>query len=248
MLRQARLFIQAGQDRGLKSLLFGDELYRVVRPLIDPAAPWPRGGMLLIGPAASGKTHLALSFLEATGGRRLSALSPLAAEAGAWAARGGALAVDDADQVGDEEGLFLLLERALAGDGRLLLTAAGPPRGWRLQMADLRSRLEALPRLKLPEPDEALLAELLTRLCRQRFIKLDQNAALYLARHMERTYAEAVRVTEALDALVVRGARAIGAPTAARALRLVNPSAPALDPLFDPDFGAKDRTDGHQSP
>jgi chromosomal replication initiation ATPase DnaA len=142
----------------------------------------------------------------------------------------------------------MLLERALAGDGRLLLTATRPPRDWRLKMGDLRSRLEALPRLVLPEPDEALLKGLLTRLCRQRFIKLDENAAAYLARHMERTYAEAQRVVEALDALVVRGGRAIGAPTAARALRLINPGAPTFDEAAVSHNEAKDLIDGHHTP
>jgi chromosomal replication initiation ATPase DnaA len=249
MQRQTRLFDRAGEDRGLKSLLVSDGLRGVIGPLTDPSAAWPQGGMLLIGPPASGKSHFGFAFLQAAGsGRRLSALAPLTAEVALWRQTGGALLLDDADQVGDEAGLFLLLEAAWAGAGRLLLTATDPPRQWRLQMGDLRSRLEAMARLVTPDPDESLLAALLTRLCRQRFIKLDETAAMYLARHMERTYAEAVRVTEVLDALVVRGSRAIGAPTAARALRLINPGAPGLEPLLDTPFRPKDRIDGHQSP
>lgn len=222
MERQPRLFLTSTVERAVDSLVVGAARRGVTGRILTPGETWPRGGLLILGPPAAGKSHLLRAFLEVHEGRRLYAGEPFSAvDVESWRP----LAIDDADQVRDEAGLFRLLERAQEGGGKLLLTASRPPRDWGLSMRDLVSRLESLPRAVLADPDPELLVGLLTRLCRQRFMKLDDNAADYLARHMDRTYLEAHRVVEAIDALVTRGARPVSALIAARALKLINPSA-----------------------
>lgn len=224
--QQGRLFHGSADDRTLRTLLVSPAMAQALAPLIQPGAAWPRGGLVLIAPSGGGKSHLVRAFLEAEGGAALSALAPLTDPERLWGLGGGVLAMDGADRVQDEQGLFRLLESAGAHGRRLLLTASAAPKEWPLAMRDLRSRLEALPRARIPDPDEAFMAGLVTRLCRLRFMKLDPAAADYLAKNLERTYPEAHRLVEVLDALVSKGGRPVSAVMAARALRLIRPHAP----------------------
>jgi chromosomal replication initiation ATPase DnaA len=231
--RQLRLPFPLPDDRALASLLTDDGVAKALAPLWAGAPAWPRGVLVMLGEPGSGKTHCLRAFLQAH--RKsgpvltLSALGALSGAPDGWRVA----AIDDADRIRDEAGLFTLLEQAADGQGRrLLLTAQAGARGWGLTMPDLISRLEAAPRLPLPDPSEALLTKLLTRLCRHRFMKLEHSGATYLARSMNRTYPEAHRVVEALDALYGRSDRPVTAPMAARALMLVNPGAGESLPLL----------------
>lgn len=225
MAVQRRLPFAEGDDRGLATLIVGEACAPVAASVLTQDARWPRGGFVLIGAHGSGKSHWARAFLDVQGGEAISALGDLSEAAARWRDVGGALAIDDADAVRDEAGLFAILDLAASGHGRVLLTASTPPRAWGVGMRDLASRLEALPRARLDEPDEAMLMALLTRLCRRRFLKLEPAVAQGLARSMERTYDEAHRLAEALDALTANRGRPISAALGARALALINPKA-----------------------
>ena len=93
------------------------------------AAPdaWPQGKLVIVGPRASGKTHL-LHMQAAQAG--LSVLAPMGGPTS-----GHALAiVDDADSVAGhpeaEEWLFHLHNNTLGAGGRLLLSARSAPARW----------------------------------------------------------------------------------------------------------------------
>jgi chromosomal replication initiation ATPase DnaA len=238
--QQGRLFHHSRDDRSLRTLLVSSQMAAALAPLIRADAPWPRGGLIVLAPQGGGKTHLVRAFLEAEGGRLLSPLAPLDDPDRLWSEGGGVVAMDDAERVADEAGLFRLLDGADMPGRRLLLASSFLPKLWPLAKRDLKSRLEALPRVLAPAPDEAFMAGLITRLCRLRFMKLDPAAADYLAKHTERTYPEAHRLVEALDALVSKGARPVSVAMAARALHLIRPQAP--DPAAD-DVGQADADD-----
>ena len=67
---------------------------------------------------------------------------------------GGALVVEDAHRVGGlpeaEQALFHLWNLCHARDCKLLLTARTPPRDWGLGLPDLRSRMDAMPQIRIP--------------------------------------------------------------------------------------------------
>ena len=148
--------------------------------------------------------------------------------------------IDDADRFGDEAHLALLLDSARSGGGAVLLVAQEPPRSWPVGLRDLRSRLAALPVETLDEPDDDLLAGVLARLCKARFIKLSDKAASYLTAHMERSFAAAHAVAEAIDRTHVRGSRPIPVIVAVRALRSMGMNAP--DPDEEAGEGAPEDT------
>lgn len=214
MADQPRLF-DIAEDLTSATLEIGDA-NQAAWTMLGRWRVWPNGALALAGPSGSGKTHMARAWADIVGARvwdgRARALD-------AFEAGGRKLVIDDADRFVDEPHLALLLDAARTGEGALLLTAEEPPQAWPVKLMDLRSRLAALAVERVDEPDDALLARVLSRLCKARFIKLSDKAATYLMAHMERSFAAACIVAEAIDRVHVRGSKPISVPVAARALR-----------------------------
>jgi len=157
---------------------------------------WPGGAALLTGPAGSGRSHLGAVWAQDAHAGPWQA-GEAAHEA--YARLSGRVLVDDADQRGDEEGVIRLFDLARAGGGTVLFIAQDSAAGWSPALADLRSRLAAAARARLSEPDPVLLAHVLQRLCRERFLKLPAGSASFLALRIERSFAAAGAVARALD-------------------------------------------------
>lgn len=171
---------------------------------------------LLIGPHGAGKTHLAHLWAESHDARLirpadLTALLPdLPPDA--------ALAIDNADAGPlDQAALFHLYNR-LAPQGRLLLTAATPPRDWGLTLPDLLSRLQTLPQLHLSPPDDALLSAVLVKLFADRQVAVSPALITWLLARMERSIAAARQTVTRLDAEALARGRPITRALAAEVL------------------------------
>ncbi len=166
---------------------------------VDGWATWAGGKLLLVGPNGSGKTHLAHIWADMAQAMwvpptelpdRLPYIAPEAC-----------IILDDAQLVTGraEEALFHLYNR-LAPQGRLMLTAPTAPRDWGLRLADLLSRLQAMPMARLEPPDDDLLAGVLLKLFTDRQIIAEARLIPYLLARMERSIAAAQAVVAALDA------------------------------------------------
>ena len=180
---------------------------------------WPGGRMLLVGPAGSGKSHLAHIWAEETGATLVAAnglagidptlLAPCAV-------------VEDAEETAGrpelEEALFHLHNRIINAGGRLLVTADRPPRDWGLGLPDLLSRMQAFPIARLEPPDDALLSAVLVKLFADRQITVPANLIPYLASRMERSIAAARQLVAALDARALAEGRPITRSLAAELL------------------------------
>ena len=180
---------------------------------LDRWPQWPAPALALTGPAGSGKTHLGHVFA-----RRAGAV-PIALQALGHAAprdlAGGARAaiVDDADRAAEEPLLHLYNLLAERG-GHLLLLARGPPARWGIGLADLRSRLLAAPVVEVAPPDDALLAALLVKLFADRQLRIGEEVVAYLVPRLERSFAAAQRMVEALDHAALAARRPITVPLA----------------------------------
>ncbi len=212
---QPRLFAFAMGERNPDSYVVTDS-NRAARDLMARWRDWPGGAALLTGPAGSGRSHLAQVWANDVG-------------AGGWAAdeqaheafarNAGHVLVDDADRGRDEEGLIRLFDLARASGGAVLFVAQEVEGGWSPAVADLRSRLAAAPRARLHEPDPALLSLVLQRLCRDRFLRLAPSSASFLALRLERSFAAAHALVEALDARIqTEGARTLSIAALRRVL------------------------------
>lgn len=161
---------------------------------------WPARVALLVGPPASGKSHLASVWAATTGATVLPAADLPTIDPLALTTLGeGAVVVEDLGPGIDERALFHLVNAVLARPGWLLLTAAEPPSCWRLGVPDLVSRLRAATPLDLAEPDDDLLQAVLAKHFADRQIVVDIALPAYLAQRMERSYAAARALVEALD-------------------------------------------------
>lgn len=205
------------EDHTPDTLVIGDANRHAWRALQGWKA-WPGGAFALWGPPGAGKSHIAAAWAQQAGAVRVSSadLGQIAARhAGAY----GRLWVDDLDQGLDDAGLTLLVDLARdTPNGAVLLCGRGPPTRWPAQSPDLGSRLAALPAAGLHEPDLDLLAAVLRRLAKTRFLELDDEEARYLTYRMERSFAAAHAVIDAIDRLKRRGYTPVSHDLARRAL------------------------------
>lgn len=216
-MKQPRLFEFRMGERSPETLVV-TAANRDAAHLLTQWRAWPGGALALVGPAGSGKTHLASAWALETGARLVAPHAGPDAAAAVFAEAGGRLLIDDADGESEEAALWRVLDLARSTGGAVLLTGAQPPAAWPARLPDLRSRLAALPVATLGEPDQALMEVVLRRICREQFIQLSDDAARYLARRLPRTFAAARQWAAALDAELERGARPVSLAGAKRAL------------------------------
>jgi chromosomal replication initiation ATPase DnaA len=163
---------------------------------------WPAAKLVVSGPPASGKTHLAHIWAAAAGGAVVTGTA-LRIDAVPALARGN-VAVDGADAVaGAAEGerALLHLHNALRDAGRtLLMTARAEPGRWGIVLPDLESRVTATDHVRLDPPDETMLAAVLVKLFADRQLPVSPALVGWMVRRMERSLSAARDLVAALDA------------------------------------------------
>jgi chromosomal replication initiation ATPase DnaA len=153
---------------------------------LDSYPDWPAPAVVLHGPPACGKSHLAAVWAQKAGARIIAA-ADLERDIPA-----GPLVVENVAPGVMEAPLFALLERGTP----LLLTAQLPPAQWPqafgLALPDLVSRVRALLAFALWAPDDALLMGLAVKLFADRQLTVPENVVAHMIRSLERS-PEAIR-------------------------------------------------------
>ncbi|MCR4267767.1 DnaA regulatory inactivator HdaA [Nitratireductor sp. ZSWI3] len=166
--------------------------------LIENWPAWPAPVVILAGPAGSGKSHLAAIWRETAGADEISPASIGAEEIAAAGSR--PILIDGADAGRlDENGLFHLINAARAAGQPMLLTARRFPGAWGVRLPDLLSRLKAAATVEIDEPDDMLLAGVITKLFADRQVDVEPHVVQYLVRRIERSLSSAMRAVERLD-------------------------------------------------
>lgn len=177
---------------------------------------WPDPITLLIGPAKSGKSHLARIFADRSGARfaDVADLDALATEGGT-----SPLVVEDVDRLGyDEAGLFHLLNQSMREQRPILLTAREDIANWPLTTDDVRSRARRATAYTLELTDDIQLSQMFVKLFGDRQLKVDPKIIGYLVARMERSAEEAVVLADLMDRLALAKGTAITRSIAADAL------------------------------
>ncbi|HEX2654109.1 MAG TPA: DnaA/Hda family protein, partial [Xanthobacteraceae bacterium] len=174
-------------------------------------------------PQGSGKSHLAAIWGEVSGARFLSG-RVLEETDLPTALSTGALVVEDLLETDlAERTLFHLLNLAREEGAFLLLTARTAPATWSPRIADLTSRLRALPVITLEPPDDALLRAVLVKLFADRQLAVDDTLIGFLAARIERSFAAAQLAVANLDREALRQKRPVTRALAAEILRSDEP-------------------------
>jgi chromosomal replication initiation ATPase DnaA len=190
ILPQAPLPLAYAPRLGPGDFCVSDNNRSAVQWLDDPLR-WPMPRAVLVGPAGSGKSHLAALFARHHNGR----------------------VIDAADTLVDGEAMFHAWNAADAS-APLLLTARELPRSWAHRLPDLASRLAATPLIRIEEPDDGLIAAVLDKRFTDRGLRVGPDVVAYLVARIERSYASLAEIVDRLDALSLAERREITVPLA----------------------------------
>jgi len=167
--------------------------------LIDEWPNWPTHGAILIGPAGAGKSHLTRVWQAASMAEIVPA-SVVSKDAVPELLARKAVCIEDVCPGNfDETGLFHLLNLARQDGGHVLLTSEIEPSHWQVQLPDLRSRLAALPTVRILPPDDNLLRGVLVKLFTDRQIAVDEPLISYMMLRMPRSLAAARDLVALID-------------------------------------------------
>lgn len=168
--------------------------------MIDAWPQWPARALLLVGPAGSGKSHLAAIFAARSGAEIVQGSALPRADLVALMQHP-AIVVDDADLIGaeGEASLFHLFNLAHETNNFLLITARESPESWGLRTADLVSRLRLCPSVALAAPDEALLEAVIVKLFFDRQLGVDAATVRLIGLNIDRSFDAARRLVDFID-------------------------------------------------
>ena len=185
--------------------------------LIEHWPDWPDRALAIVGPEGAGKSHLASIWADIAGARRVSARALRETNLPAALATG-ALVIEDATGDLDERALFHLLNLMRQQAAFVLMTTTTAPATWRVELADLASRLRAIPTVDLRAPDDALLRAVMVKLFADRQLAVDEALIAYLSPRIERSVAAARAAVEDLDREALRQKRPVTRALAAELL------------------------------
>lgn len=177
---------------------------------------WPGPMTLIVGPAKSGKSHLARMFAE-----RAGALTPAPADIGELSRAGGntPVVLEDVDRLAyDESELFHLLNQSMRDERPVLMTARAPVSNWPYRTDDLLSRARLAAQFSVSAADDIMLTHMFAKLFADRQVQVEPRIIEYVVARMERSPEEVVMLVELMDSLALARGTAITRGVAAEAL------------------------------
>lgn len=178
---------------------------------------WPAHALAVFGPPGSGKSHLLAAFASHHGLGQVVATE--AAELTVESVpklvlHASVVMVDDLDRLRDETALFHLWNLTKETGRWLVLAGCAAPARQNVRLPDLASRLAATPAVGIGAPDDSLLAAILVKQFADRQLRVGEDVVAYVLGRMERSFAAARQVVEALDAASLARRRPVTVPLA----------------------------------
>ncbi len=182
---------------------------------IDRWPDWPAQALAISGPAGCGKSHLAHVFMARSGARSVAIHDLDVARARTLVMEHPALVVEDAEAIAGsehEESLFHILNVLRETGRHALITSRQPPARWSVKLADLRSRLNALPHVAISDPSDGLIAAVLVKQFADRQLRIDAAIIDYILPRLERSFRAVECVVDAIDKAALSEQRKITVP------------------------------------
>lgn len=152
---------------------------------------WPMRCLAIYGEEGCGKTHLSHIWQVKTNATRFKEKDFNQIPLEGFLSFSPFFILDKADQIEKNEKLFHLYNHVVSSKGGMLLLSQNPPAHWKIELNDLRSRLNAIAAVKIHRPDEYLLAQVIQKLFTDLQVKVDDGVIDYLLRHIERSFESA---------------------------------------------------------
>lgn len=198
-MTQLPLDLQFISTPGREDFILGD-CNRLAASWIDRWPDWPGQYRILnlVGPQASGKSHLAAIWAEQADAVTLTGMTGMTVDAVPPAAN---LILDNPapDHRWSEEGLFHLVNRTAGPQSALLITSEVPVAQMKWGLADLASRMRAVNMARLAAPDDALLRQLLEKYFADRQLVVGGQVLDYMVGRMERSFQAVQTIAAAMD-------------------------------------------------
>lgn len=174
---------------------------------IDMWPEWPAPVLVLHGPAACGKTHLAAVWKDMSHAVSVDPALLATTSADEILASGQHFLIDPVDPwIGEREAettLFHLYNLAKENRRTILMTMRTAPVRLSFAIPDLASRLRAAPSVAIQPPDEILLGAVLVKMFNDRQISIGEDVLNYVLPRMERSFASARDIVEKADQIAL---------------------------------------------
>jgi chromosomal replication initiation ATPase DnaA len=183
------------------------ETNKVAFETIKSWPDWQYHVAALIGPEASGKSHLAISWAKNSNATVFTKSKiPQVEEIEHL----GNIVLEDVYLAPDDEhSLFHLINWSKENNRYLLLTSRDEPTSWKIDLPDLKSRLSLVQVANIQSPDDQLLMILLAKMFTDRQLNVDLSVINFMIPRMERSFSAARELVAAMDAKALSKKKAI---------------------------------------
>ncbi len=178
---------------------------------IDKYPNWSESALLICGPTGCGKSHLASIFSQTQLSAKTLSLQRSLSETAQK------IVVEDIDFLMSEEALFCLYNKIIERKGALLMTARTLPF---FKLKDLRSRLNAVPKVFISLPDEELLGAVFMKILYEKQVNVNPNVAEYAVTHLPRSFEAIGQLAEIIDVLSLSQRQKITTSLVRQALKM----------------------------
>jgi chromosomal replication initiation ATPase DnaA len=190
---------------------------------IDRWPEWPTHILILYGPSASGKSHLAAVWAERS---KASFWTVEDVVSDKTLSNNQTLVIERADLlIGDREAetkLFHLYNMAKEQQTSLLMTMARAPSQLEFCIPDLSSRLRSSQSIGIDAPDDALLSAVIVKLFSDRQIQIGPEVLNYILPRMNRSFEAARKLVEQADIIAMAEKKAISIPLMRKVFSALN--------------------------
>lgn len=184
------------QEQGGQGQFISGEANRLALAHIERWREWPIPISVLSGPPLSGKSTLGRHFETISGGS----------------------VIDNANRQAQDM-LFHQWNVARDSGVPLLLIAREAPENWTISLPDLRSRLAAVPHVRIEEPDDVLMRALIETGLARAGSAYAPDVPEWIARRLERSYAAVASALDTLNRASIASSRKISVASAKEALQ-----------------------------
>ena len=189
---------------------------------IDRWPDWPAPLLVISGPAASGKSHLAAVWSDKTQAHIIKPDKLTTHTAETLAGQSDTLVIDGLDLwIGDREAettLFHLYNIFKEERRTFLVTSRMNPTQSDFVIADLASRFRAAPVATIQAPDDMLLGSVLIKLFSDHQLRVGHEVIAYILPRMERSFVAAKDIVSNIDKMAYSKKKGVTIPLARQAL------------------------------